>query len=238
MENNRLLTIIFKQEIRRRDIPQFRGAVINSLDKSNVLFHNHIGDDAFRYSYPLIQYKTINRHAAIVCLGQGTEAIGDFFTSSHDELHISDETISLEVDNIKADIIKPVITNEPLFYNIHQWLPLNQKNYPSFKSLESEVEKCEFLEKILTANILSFLKGMSIFIDSPIETKILRIKEKRITWFKDIRVKPLDIFFKSNILLPDNIGLGKGVSIGFGTLFKKRSWSKDNSEDTIINSNN
>lgn len=60
---NRIKTLLlrFSNEISFKEIELLRGAVINAIgDKPNVLYHNHI-DDTFRYSYPLIQYKRINK---------------------------------------------------------------------------------------------------------------------------------------------------------------------------------
>jgi hypothetical protein len=36
--------------------------------------------------------------------------------------------------------------------------------------------------------------------------------------------------FKTNITLPDFIGLGKGASLGFGTLFRMEKKSQDQKE--------
>ena len=59
-KNIRTLTVIFDTEIRYKEIPLFRGAVINSMgDKANLLYHNHTGDDTLRYYYPLIQYNCL-----------------------------------------------------------------------------------------------------------------------------------------------------------------------------------
>ena len=46
----RTLTILFDTEIHQKEIPLFRGAVLNLLgDKANMLFHNHDGEKGFRY---------------------------------------------------------------------------------------------------------------------------------------------------------------------------------------------
>ena len=81
MQNDiHILVIRFKNEISLLEIPFFRGAILHALHgEANVLFHNHVDESSFRYSYPLIQYKRIQGKAAIVCLKEGTEAIGHFF---------------------------------------------------------------------------------------------------------------------------------------------------------------
>jgi hypothetical protein len=56
MDKIKTLTIIFNNEISQQQIPLFRGAIIDTMDNANILFHNH-DEDNLRYSYPLIQYK-------------------------------------------------------------------------------------------------------------------------------------------------------------------------------------
>ena len=71
MEGNvNTLLIRFQNEIANNEVAMFRGAIINAVDNSDVLFHNHTDGDGFRYAYPLIQYKRINRKAAITCIGR------------------------------------------------------------------------------------------------------------------------------------------------------------------------
>ena len=68
MQNDiHILVIRFKNEISLLEIPFFRGAILHALHgEANVLFHNHVDESSFRYSYPLIQYKRIQGKAAIV----------------------------------------------------------------------------------------------------------------------------------------------------------------------------
>ena len=63
------LTLIFKDHISMHEVPLLRGAVIACIgDDVNILYHNHVGDNDFRSKYPLIQYKQLGGHAAIVCV--------------------------------------------------------------------------------------------------------------------------------------------------------------------------
>ncbi|MBQ1723026.1 MAG: hypothetical protein II034_04455, partial [Muribaculaceae bacterium] len=70
----RTLTVTYDIDIENWEVPLFRGAVINAMGTSaNMLFHNHIGDDEFRYRYPLVQYKRLGGKAAIVAVAQGAD---------------------------------------------------------------------------------------------------------------------------------------------------------------------
>ncbi|MBO4531848.1 MAG: hypothetical protein J5767_14555 [Paludibacteraceae bacterium] len=51
----RTLTVLTDAEIQQKEVPLFRGAVLNSLGgKANILAHNHLEDNKLRYSYPPI----------------------------------------------------------------------------------------------------------------------------------------------------------------------------------------
>ena len=85
----RTLTVFYDTEISVKEIPLFRGAVIKSLgDKANVLYHNHTGEKTFRYSYPLIQYKRLNGKAAITCVEEGVDLVGQLLSDFYGMINI------------------------------------------------------------------------------------------------------------------------------------------------------
>ncbi len=223
MKKTKLLLIRFKNSITRYNIESFRGAVINELKDKDILFHNHLPDESgYRYSYPLIQYKRINQKAAILCIDTGTDTIGKFFFDSDLELKIGDKTEKFEIDNIKAYHHLIQLWDSKFRYSVRNWLALNQENYELYNQMESVAEKSAFLEKILTGNILSFAKGLNIFFDKQVECKITQLSEPQTTRYKGTIMTIFDAEFSSNVSIPDFAGLGKGVSIGYGTTTRKR----------------
>lgn len=219
----RTILIKFTTDIRQSEIPAFRGAINAVLEeKHSILFHNHT-DDGLRYSYPLIQYKRIGGKAAIVCVGEGTEAIGEFFNKSDVNIQIGDRTEQMEFDRIEAKQTLVQVWNEEFHYNIRKWLPLSSDNYRNYRSLEGISEQIQFLQNILVGNILSFCKGLGITIDQEIKCTITQIIETHTYTYKGIKMMGFDIEFKTNVSLPDYIGLGKGVSLGFGTVVRRHN---------------
>jgi CRISPR/Cas system endoribonuclease Cas6 (RAMP superfamily) len=103
-------------------------------------------------------------------------------------------------------------------YYMQDWLPLNQKNYHVFKSLNSEIEQKEFLEKILRGNILSFAKGINWTVENEIKVRINEIIRKKIIKVKGVPRETFTLTFSSNVFLPNHIGLGKNASMGFGVI--------------------
>lgn len=233
MEGNRLKIwiIFFHNEIAPEEVPAFRGAVIANSGSESLLFHNHESDERLRYRYPLIQYKRINRKAAIVCVGEGVEKFGAFFANCSFDVLIGSRCVTLQVERTNAYRHLLQLWDTMFIYRIRKWLPLNQVNYAKYMALESLAEKYAMLEKLLTGNILSMAKGLGIRFEKQVECKIVAMEEPCLITYKGVKMMAFDAKFKSNVSLPDYIGLGKGVSLGMGTVVRKyEKKNEDNNE--------
>ncbi len=223
MINTRLLLIRFENSLSSKETESFRGAIIDALKDKDILFHNHLPDNkGFRYSYPLVQYKRINKNAVILCIGEGTESIGKLFFDSDLELDLNGRKEKFVIDNIKAYKHLIQIWDAKFHYQIRKWLALNQENYEKYNQLESLAERSSFLENILRGNILSFAKGVNIFFEKQVTCKISGLSDPDVTLYKGTKLTMFDAEFVTNVSIPDYIGLGKGVSIGYGTTVRKK----------------
>lgn len=228
MDRVKMLIVRFDNEIRKEEIPLFRGAIINAREDMNLLFHNHLEDGRLRYSYPLIQYKRINQKSAIVCLGEGTDAIGQFFGACNFDVILGDRQMKLEVESVKAYQCLVQLWNHDFSYRIRRWLPLNKENYETYLKTESLADRYAFLERILTGNIVSFAKGLGIHFEQDVTCKLTSISNPHLTLYKDVKMMSFDAEFKTNVSIPDYVGLGKGVSLGMGTVVRKRTKYEEN----------
>ena len=213
----RLLQVIFDLKINFSEIPFFRGAIIKTTRGENNLFHNHSPEGNI-YRYPKIQYKLINGNASLLCVEEGIEGIQDFFSRTDWKLQIEKEKKEIKVENIKVHQHRVAVWENWFDYRITNWLPLNQDNYIKFKALEDLTEKISFLEKIMQSNILSFLQGIDLYVDEKIEVKIKSIRGERLMNYKDQQMQAFTLVFRTNVSLPNYIGLGKGSSVGFGVI--------------------
>ena len=136
----RLINIRFDLPIRYEQLPQLRGAIIRVTGKRNDLFHNH-GDEAVIYRYPQIQYKRIKGKAALVCLGEGTEAIHNFFFGTNWTIQLGPNEHELSVEEIKATQHRIQTWDHTFNYRMANWLPLNQENYLKYSQAETFHEK-------------------------------------------------------------------------------------------------
>ena len=230
MQKVRVLIVRFTNIIQKKEIPLLRGAIIHSLgEDKDILFHNH-EETKLRYSYPLIQYKRINQKAALVCVNEGADAVGKLFAASNLNLRLGDRGVTLDIDSVKADNCTLQTWNTEFYYTIRKWLPLNQENYDHYSKLEGIGEKCIFLEKILIGNILSFSKSVGIFFENEVTCKILEINDPVDQIYKGVKMLSFDVRFKSNVSIPDYIGLGKGASINQGTVTQIKSQKNQHSD--------
>lgn len=222
VEKLKTLVIHFDNPIAIWEVPAFRGAIIEKVGQENsMLFHNHQGE-SFRYMYPLIQYKRIKGNAAIFCIKEGVEEIGKFFSQCDFQVMIGERSEKLKVADIKAEQTIVQVWEDMFTYYLNNWMPLNEDNYQKYIKLEGVAEKTQFLEKILIGNILSFCKGVDITIDKEIVCKIVQLDTPRVVKFKDISKLNFEVVFKSNISLPNYMGLGKGASVGHGMVVRKK----------------
>lgn len=218
----KLPTIIiqFNNEIESKAISFFRGAVIASLEKKDILYHNH-DDDKLRYSYPLIQYKRIHKKAAVMGVGKGIEVISQLLTANDFNYQIGNKKVEMQIETVNAYDNEILLTeNADCHYRLHNWLPLNSSNYVQYQNSESLVERIQILERVLVGNILSFLKGIGIHLEEQLIVNVKDITGQRPYIYKKVKLMAFDIEFKANIQLPQYIGIGKNASVGCGILTK------------------
>ncbi|MFW5983037.1 MAG: CRISPR-associated endonuclease Cas6 [bacterium] len=223
MKKIRILTIRFTNKMKIDEMPYLRGAINKRLTDAHIDFHNHSDDDKLVYRYPLIQYKIIDNLACLVCLEHGAESIHSFFKVQNYEVNVGKRKEELIIDNI--DINNHFLDfRETYFeYRIHHWLALNEDNYKEYLQLREKNEKIYFLENILIGNIWGFAKNLDFEIKERIRLSILDIKKEMVKPYKGTKMHAITLDFRTNLHLPADIGLGKGVSVGFGIVAPKKS---------------
>jgi hypothetical protein len=220
MDKTRVLVARYENTLKQNEIPLFRGAVINAMEgTANVLYHNHSGDSLV-YHYPMIQYKRIAKCAAIVAVESGADALGQFLSSGVSHLHIGEREEDFKIADINANNYLIQVWDGEFDYRLNKWLPFNSENFAEYKAMDSLTDKVALMEKILTGNILSFAKGLGITLTSNVSCRISSIAGQRLSIYKGVKMMSFDIVFKTNVSLPNYIGLGKGVSLGFGTIYR------------------
>lgn len=214
----KVLRIIFEGKIHPSEIPALRGAIAGKVGRDHVLFHNHL-DEGFRYRYPLIQYKCINGHPALICIGEdGLNEIHHFFSQQDWSVEISGRKLLMKILDIHIDDYNLQVCDREFEYQIQNWIALNQQAHREFLSITQLSDQILFLEKKLTGNTLSMAKGIGWYVDAPIKTSITKLSKPFMVKIKGLNIIAFHAKFQTNVFLPNGIGLGKNVSFGFGVL--------------------
>ena len=222
----KIISIRYNTPLALDKIPFFRGAIIQQCEgqiseETFKFLHNHT-DEGLIYSYPLVQYKLIEGKAGIVLIGEACQVADHLIRPNTISANIDGISHDLLVENASINFIDLEPKAELFNYRIRNWLPLNQANYEKFIHADGVIEQYTLLERILVGNVISMAKGLGISIEDRITCKITLLKNTRTVIFKGIKMLAFDLQFKSNIDFPEQIGLGKGVSRGFGVITKEK----------------
>lgn len=211
---------VFEDLISPDELRFFRGVVIN-LSDNTPLFHNHV-DTGYSYSYPKVQYKLLDGHPAVLGIGEGADAVMDIFAGM-ESLHcrLGHYSRQLRLASLADWHDEIGISGTQQAYCIENWLPLNSRNFREYREAEGLIGQLTLLQRILTGNLLSFAKGMGLFFDRQIKCIIEDIRTNDGMGFKGIEFMEFSAVFKSDVLLPQWIGLGKSASLNHGIILKQ-----------------
>ena len=215
------LTTVSFPEIRleQRAAAHLRGYFGNYFREHSPLLHNHYEDGSARYRYPLIQYKVVSGIPYLVGLEAGAKLLAELFFQMK-SIRIGDRQYPVLERDIEFGQFNVGVGTELFEYRFDTlWMALNQTNYPKYRdAVDAEIQK-SILNKTLTANILSFFKGVELYL--PAESRIMmsfRPFSESQTGFKNQLMLGINGSFTTNAVLPDKIGLGKSVSRGYGSI--------------------
>lgn len=220
----RTLTLIFNSELQAWEIPLFRGAVVGAMgEKANLLFHNHLEGESLRYSYPLIQYKRVGKKACVVCVEEGVDTIGQFFSDANATLKVGEREMQLEVERVIPTKVLVQLWQASFVYHINRWLPFNSSNYARYMSADSLTEKAQLMENILKGNLLSMLKGLGIYLDEELQVSIKELSPAFKVYSKGVPLLAFNAEFRCNLSIPNYLGIGKHASLGYGVVYQKKT---------------
>ena len=214
----KISTIAFDGKLLEREIPSFRGAVIE-MSGNNPLYHNHTEDGKCIMHYPHVQYKIIEGKASLVGVADGADSIESLFQmSSCYRMLIGREYREFSVASKTSSFFVPSETVEQMKrYIVEGWLPFNKANYNENRDTSSLSGRIMQLDSVLKGNILSLYKDFHVFIHDQIEANVVKLQPKNAT-FKRVKMISYNAIIETNVALPEHCGIGKGVSHGFGTV--------------------
>ena len=170
-----------------------------------------------KYLYPRVQVKILNEQIYIVGIKEGINPVLSLI-DNFNSFNFGNITINIEKYDIEKNKNQFNTTEKLLRYKfITPWIALNKSTGGKYRFLTDQ-EKPLFLNQLLGKNLLFIAKELGFDIKNKIFTKVSinnLIPEK-------IDENGWGAFtgeFKTNFLIPSYIGLGNGITRGFGTLF-------------------
>lgn len=202
-----------------RDAHKLRGYFGNVFKDRSSLLHNHYETGALRYKYPLVQYKVLNSIPTLVAIDEGAQLLTELFMQMK-ELDINGRKYPILNKNISARKVEVGVSDDLHNYAFTTlWMALNQENHKVYRSANNQDQQT-MLKKIAIGNILSFFKNMGLYL-SPEERIMTTLQvEPHETKFKEQTMLAFSGRFTTNALLPEDVGIGKSVSRGFGTIVR------------------
>ena len=198
----------------RFSVDELRSFLNNKLAEYSALHRNDTA--GFIHRYPVIQCKQIKGSLIATGISQGADCL----------VHLTrDQTIpGAGESSCRITARDPAVRPEPFgvvnasgtYEFLTPWLALNQQNAKKFYDLKGKPERDAFMQKLLTAQLNTLAKSLDFEITVPIccEAKV-RFKRERIDR------ENVMVFlgkFRTNLQIPDYLGIGQSVSRGYGTI--------------------
>ena len=195
---------------------QVKGVFINQFADDPIIPLLN-GQYRKEFLYPRVQVKILNEQIYLVGINEGVDSLLSL-REKFDTLDFGNITFQVNDVNVdeQSDILVP--SNRPVRYTfISPWVALNSVTNKRYKDLNNS-GRIKYLSQLLTHNILFLGKEMGITID----TKVYTWLSLSSLFPKPVGEKNWGSFsggFKTNFILPNYIGLGNGITRGFGTIY-------------------
>lgn len=200
-----------------RDAHKLRGYFGRVFQEYSPLLHNHLEGGELRYAYPLVQYKVIEGVPTLVGINEGATLLLDLFLQIK-EIDIDGRNFPLLAKNLECQEVEVAYVEELWHYRFATlFMALNQSNFEHYLTLQP-AERRKELNRLLRNHLLAALKGMGVWLEPNQRIFADANLEQHSTQFKNRRMLAFSGEFRTNLILPPLLGIGKAVSRGFGAI--------------------
>lgn len=229
-------TIVFNVPLFPRQIQSFRKAIGALLGQhlrmhfqkagiSTDWFHNHDEETTANiHRYTCMQYKVIDRLAAVTAVGPAVPSLRFLYKLLHQlqgrapVVSIDGRIMPLFINRQLAAQCDVRRLKQPQYYRMYHWLALNDEQFEWWKANPRLTERIARLDQLLELHIGYFLNHMGFRAGKKPEAYLVHLSESGFK--KDFHYNRLafSCVFAAHILLPEEIGLGGAVAIGYGKI--------------------
>ena len=169
-----------------------------------------------KFSYPRVQVKILNEQIYIIGINEGVDSVLSI-PETIKELDFGNITFSINDFEVETQTQQFIPSGSVIKYSfLTPWAALNQVTGNKYRSLPNK-KKISYLNKLLGFNLNFLAKEMGVSADSGVYTKV-EIPNLYPKSIDDNKWKSFKGEFKTNIVLPNYIGLGNGITRGYGTI--------------------
>ena len=170
-----------------------------------------------RYLYPRVQVKILNEQIYLIGINEGFDSVMSLYEKlqSLDFGNITFDVKDCDIESINNQFIP---SEKLLHYRfITSWVALNHMTGGKYKFLTNQ-EKPSYLNKLLGQNIIFLAREVGINLEQDILTKV-KVSSLFPESVDDNKWGAFMGDFKTNFVLPSYIGIGNGITRGFGTIY-------------------
>lgn len=207
---------VFTDKPVRKTPYQVKGVLMNQFSDEEIV---PMLDGSYRqqFLYPRVQVKILNEQIYIVGIGEGVDPIKSVAEKMEflDFGNITFQVLDSEIEEY-SDRFQPV--SKLIRYRfVTPWVALNQTTGNRYRLLNN-TDRVNFLNRLLGQNIVFMAREMGMELEENIFTKVT---------LSSLFPKPVDENnwgsfdgeFRANFVLPNYLGIGNGITRGYGTLF-------------------
>ena len=169
-----------------------------------------------KYLYPRIQVKILDEEILIVGLNQGVDPILKIHEKIKD-LNFGDITFEVLDKSVVEESESFMFTSNLQKYEfVSNWVALNANTSKQFDAKNNK-DKLQFLNNLIAKNIVFISQDIGFELPENIYSQII-VSSLEATKMDQNGWRAFDGNFTTNLVMPDYLGIGNGITRGFGTI--------------------
>ena len=207
---------IFTDKPVRKTPYQVKGVMMNQFPDEEIV---PMLDGSYRqkFLYPRVQVKILNEQIYIVGINEGVDSI-KAIAQKMDFLDFGNITFQVLDNEIEehGNRFQPV--SKLIRYRfVTPWVALNQTTGYRYRNLNN-ADRVNFLNRLLGQNIVFMAREMGMELEENIFTKVT-LSSLFPRQVDENNWGAFDGEFRANFVLPNYLGIGNGITRGYGALF-------------------
>jgi hypothetical protein len=207
---------IFTDKPVRKTPYQVKGVMMNQFPDEEIV---PMLDGSYRqkFLYPRVQVKILNEQIYIVGINEGVDSI-KAIAQKMDFLDFGNITFQVLDNEIEEHVNRFQPVSKLIRYRfVTPWVALNQTTGYRYRNLNN-ADRVNFLNRLLGQNIVFMAREMGMELEENIFTKVT-LSSLFPRQVDENNWGAFDGEFRANFVLPNYLGIGNGITRGYGALF-------------------